>query len=169
MKDIKLIIDGEEIKLTEEQIEVLNLNENKNPYARNQTYKRYYYITSTGRIDSYHDNNFDFDNDVYNVANYYNNKEFANEQSKLETLNRLLKRFSYENNWSDVLWENSKSYKYFIYYDLNCDKYGIGYNITSKINNTVYFKTEEIAQRAINEIIIPFEKGELDVFKMLED
>lgn len=169
MKDIKLIIDGKEIELTEEQIKVLNLSENKTSYTRTKSFDRYYYVTATGNISSYYDKRDGIDNSLYNVANYYTNEEFANEQSKLEILNRLLKRFSYENGWSDVLWENSEIYKYFICYDLNCDKYCIGYNLTSKINNTVYFKTEEIAQRAINEIIIPFEKGELDVCKLLEE
>lgn len=38
-----------------------------------------------------------------------------------------------------------------------------------KTIGAVYFASEEVAQRAIDEIIIPFERGELEVCKIWEE
>lgn len=51
--------------------------------------------------------------------------------------------------------------------------YGIGYEYVIGKNDlslqTVYFVSRDLAQRAIDEIAIPFEKGELEVCKIWEE
>ena len=38
-----------------------------------------------------------------------------------------------------------------------------------KIPGVVYFVSEEIAKRALNEIVLPFNRGELEVCKIWEE
>lgn len=168
MKDIKLIIDGKEITLTEEQIKVLNLKENEDIFKRVNYNKLYYYIGQY-RVYESRDTVHNVDNRLHILGNYFKDKNFAVEQFKRETLNRLLIRFSYKNGMNNSILKNEKCPKYYIYYNPLYNYYDIEVSYAWNIMNTPYFTTKEIAKRAIDEIIIPFEKGELDVCKLLEE
>lgn len=170
MKEIYLEIDGKRIKLSKEQVKLLNLDkqENKNPFTKVALNDKYYLVNHTGTIENWRLENNGLDRSLYNAANMFNDKEFAIRQAKSEVLNRLLKRFSYENGWSDDLWEDNNIYKYCIVYEVIGNKYEVLPTIHYKRLSTVYFISEDIAKRAIDEIIIPFEQGKLEVCKIWE-
>lgn len=58
-------------------------------------------------------------------------------------------------------WNDSKQCKYFIMYDYEENKYLVNYDINSRFcfPNEIYFKSREAAQRCIDEILIPLDKG----------
>lgn len=167
--DAKLIINGKEITLTAEQIEVLGIKEQEdNDFGRIKG-QEYYYIMDNGVVD-WHKEEFDkADKGLHLTGNYCKNKQIMRKRAKQEVLNRLLWRFSMENGWDDKFWEDAEIPKFEISKDTFLGDYVI-YNYTSvKTTGTVYFVSEEIAQRAIDEIIIPFERGELEVCKIWEE
>lgn len=90
-------------------------------------------------------------------------------RAKQEVLNRLLWRFSMENGWDDSLWEDFKVPKYRVQYYHDRKKYDVDSFFIMQTKGTVYYVSKEIALRAIDEIIIPFEKGELEVCKIWEE
>lgn len=169
MKEIYLEIDGQRIKLSEEQVKILNLDKqkNKNPFEKVKKGSFYYSNSTLCEVNEWNKGNDALDRTIYLIANYYNNKDFAIKQAKEEVLNRLLKRFSYENGWNDDLWQKDEP-KFYVDYDFKAKEYKVFNRHRNKPLNVVFFTTKKIAQRVINEIIIPFEQGKLEVCKIWE-
>lgn len=165
MKEIYLEIDGQKIKLSEDQIKFLNLEKekNKNPFIRSNFGSKFWYIDIINEVGIATDIYSHFDTSSYKNTNYFNDKNFAMQKRDEYVLNNLLERFSYENGWSEDLWENYKIPKYYIEKDLQHNDYNISKTYKFKSLATAYFISEEIAQRAIDEIIIPFFQDKLEV------
>ena len=77
--------------------------------------------------------------------------ELANKINFQQTLFRKLQRFTDENNECDLDWSNFQQKKYYIYYDYDYSKLLIDCNTCSKKFGNVFFSSEEIAQKAIEE------------------
>lgn len=152
--DNYLVLNGKRIDLTEEQIKKLD-EEYNNDYFKKKRNKYYYYIGNDGKINFTEDCNFNSDELRYNIANYCTNKELIEQRALHETLDRLLWRFSMQNDGNKIDWSNSGKNKYSIYYDIYYSKFEVNNNVNNHYS-FVYYYTKEIAQRAINEIIIPF-------------
>lgn len=171
MSEIKLFIDGNEVQLTSEQIEELSNKYSsyvENPLFRRGHNKPYFYIDTDGRIERAIDKAFGNDDNRYNVANYCTEEDVMVDRAKNEVLNRLLWQFSMKNCWGGAPWD-AYTYKYFIVYDHSVDEWKIRSVKISEILGTVYFVSEEIAKRALNEIVIPFENGELEVCEIWDE
>lgn len=170
MKEIYLEIDGKRIKLSEEQVKILNLDKqkNKNPFEKVEEESPYYVINILDNVIEWVNENVGSDKQAYSVANHFNDKDFAIKQAKEEVLNRLLKRFSYENGWTDDLWLDDDIPKFYIVYDTNRNQWLTRMTGGLKHLLMVHFTSDDIAQRAINEIIIPFYNNELEVCKIWE-
>lgn len=71
-----------------------------------------------------------------------------------EQLYNLLSNFAHDVNegWEPD-WENPLERKYY--------KCRIYLNNSWQFLNVIYFKSKELAQRAVDEVVVPFEKGEL--------
>ena len=169
MKEIKLIVDGKEVQLTEEQIKALGFEVEKNHSERCKKGEEYFYVSIEGKVSSFLDENDETDNNLYLLANYCIDKELMTKRAKQEVLNRLLWRFSMENGWDDSLWDDRIIPKYRVDYDSESREYFIDIYHTFRVLGAVYYVSKEIAQRAINEIIVPFEKGDLEVCKIWEE
>lgn len=113
----------------------------------------YYYVNSMSEVDSYRDTDCPDDDEMYEIANYYKAEEKANQIAMHQTLYRLLDRFS-EQHGGDAEWDNNNMH-YYIYYDVADETYGVDYEVIYKISN-VYFRSEEVAQAAVEKIIEPF-------------
>lgn len=74
-------------------------------------------------------------------------------------LYNLLSNFAYQVNegWKPD-WNSETEYQWYIYYDTKRNAWDVKFEVTCMNLNTVYFKSKELAERAINEVIIPFEK-----------
>ena len=164
-KEAYIEIDGKRTQLTVEQMKALGIYEEpkKNPFDRVKKDKQYYYITNGGDVDCGTDYYWESDNKRHKVANYCTDKELMQQRALHETLNRLLWRFSMENCGEKINWNNGYLSKYVIVYDHRNEKFEIRqYDFTHF--GTIYFHTKEIAQRAIEEIILPFMKEHSDFF-----
>lgn len=154
MKDNYLVLNGKRIDLTEEQLKILGIELDNNYFERDYG-DIYYYINSYGEVDIARENCLLVDNERYNTGNYCKNRELIEQRALHETLNRLLWRFSIQNDGDKIDWNNFNINKYYVYYDNETDCLYINSSSCCK-KQSIYFYTKEIAQRAINEIITPF-------------
>lgn len=159
------------IPLTQEQIDIIITTGliSKNSFNRVLKNEEYYSIDSfTGKVSSFSESNSCHDNDRYEQANYCINKEIMRQRALHETLNRQLWKFSCINGELENKWD-LKNKHWAVVKDHIRDTKNINdikkfspQHWTYAQNNTIYFPSREIAQRAIDEIIIPFIKKHPD-------
>lgn len=167
MREIKLTVDGQEIKLTDEQIEKLGFKKETNPFEKIEG-RIYYFMDTFGGVCFDRDYRTSLDDRLHLIGNRCNDKDLMTKIAKETVLTNLLRRFSIENGWSDDLWDK-ESKKWFIVYDhANC-KWMISYGFYCENIGVIHFVSEEIAKRALNEIVLPFNRGELEVCKIWEE
>lgn len=158
MREIKLIIDGKEVQLTDTQLKALEVETQKNPFNRVNNHNKYYYIMATGGVSSYKDVDDSFDRKAYNAINYFNDKQFANQVALHQLLYRRLLKFAYDNDCVATAKWSSDSIHWFIYYDHNMNYFETAMATTVHQPFTVYFSTIYAACSAIKEVIEPFMK-----------
>lgn len=132
------------MELLQKEIEVEN---NKKEWWTPKTGEEYWFIRPDGisSNSSYRNDHID----RANCLNIYKTKEQAERQSFEELLMRKLKRFVFENNaivdWSDDY------VKYLIIYNHHMKKIQIEYYSKLQCFGQVYFTSQEIAEKAIEE------------------
>lgn len=153
-----IVINGKRAKLTEEQLKQLGIvPEKKSCFERCESYEQYYYISYASIVESDIEQNTDVDELLYKNANYCTDKIIMKQRALHETLDRLLWRFSMENDGDKLDW-SAYNPKYYIYFDYKKHEFKISYMNQYKTEMTVHFYSREIAERAIDEIIKPFIK-----------
>ena len=151
-----ICIDGKKAELTEEQLKALGIEiEKKSPFKRDLGLT-YYHIMNTGKLAENTDNFADLDNEKFKVANYCTDENLMKQRALKETLSRLLWRFSMENGGDKIDWNDNNHNKYKIWLEIDSGDFEVGLNSYYKEQGTEYFISEEIAQKAIDEIVIPF-------------
>lgn len=120
-----------------------------NPFERVSEGEKYYWNGYSGVANWSYEYHYGVDDDCFDCHNYYNNKEFAEHQALRELLNRKLMKFSYENGGADI----TKSIDAFSIY---VNDYDIYVNDMCPDTLTPWFISEEVAQRAIDEVVKPF-------------
>ena len=173
MKEVKLIVDGKEYKLTDEQMELLKLlgascdtKEEKYKLFHRTPESIFFSIHSSGAVFKSKDCSDSYVNELSSVANYCKDKGIMTKRAKQEVLSRLLWQFSMKNGWSDDLWKDVDILKYYIFYDHEGKVWEIGYTYRQEAVSRIHFISKEIAQQALNEIVIPFQNGRLEVCKL---
>ena len=160
MKEIKLTIDGKEIQLTDEQLKMLGIEpekKRKNPFKRVAEDEVYFQIGIDGDVFSLYEDRTTSDEEAVLCVNYFNDEEFAKQVSLQQLLYRKLLKFSYDNGFEDTAeWDGVNPHWHIIYNKVN-DVFITMKNLASK-DFTVYFSTEEGAERAIGEVVKPFMK-----------
>lgn len=158
MKEIKLTIDGKEVKLTDEQLKVLGIEiegKRKNPFSKVAVDDMYYFIRHFGDVDGYRQANDGEDDTLFNTANYFNDEKFAEQVALHQLLYRKLLKYAYDNECEDTAeWDGSNKH------------WAVRYNyagvvLTAYYQNArgaqeVYFSSEDAAKRAIEEVVKPF-------------
>ena len=122
------------------------IKEMKNPYERVDNRDIYYAIERAGSVTSLADNS-DYDYRMFNVANYFNNKNYAEYVGFKETLMRKLDKFAWEHNEQTISWNDCR-HKYFILFSIDDNELIVDWNRVYKSNN-VYFTSREIAEKAL--------------------
>lgn len=151
-----------EMELTEEQSKLINQHTKKRTgYERAKYYNAYYSSDNSGFINNNIIVNEDVDvkdwvaNSRYESADYYNDETLAKNITRADALMRKLRRFAVENggSFSKEEWEWKDDY---------IEMYKITYNYLNKTFNvmhsyagnkhafSVYFRSEEIAKKAID-------------------
>lgn len=144
-----------EMELTKEQEKLINQSDKKRTGYERVVHGDTYYSSDNGfseiaflKKDEYGD----IDNTLYDSADYINDKTLAKNLAKADTLMRKLRRFSVENggSFSREEWKDYGTDKYCIFYDYdNCDIV-TGNNDVYRNFGQIYFRSEEIAQKAID-------------------
>lgn len=151
--DNYIMFEGKKIPLTEEQVAMLK-DKSGSPLKRQKIGERYYYIGGSGSVYSLEELDSGTDYNLFEAGNYCTNKELMHQRALHETLDRLLWRFSVENGEMDNPWDK-KSLHYNIEYNFIKECFQV-FHGTIWCSSTIYFPSEELAYRAIDEIIKPF-------------
>ena len=158
MKEIKLTIDGEEVRLTDEQLKMLGIATRNNPFDRTSNpFGEYFYTDVFGSAGVGNEEYSDVWKQLGNAANYFNDKNFANQVALHQLLYRKLLKYSYDNEFEDEEWNGTNMHAYIIYNFTRKD-YDIRWTRNEKEPGTVYFKTPTRATAALNEVVMPFVK-----------
>ena len=156
MSDNYAVTNGRRIKLTDEQVKTLEI-ERKNPFDRVDGDDRHYYTIVGWDVLRRADINDITDRGLYNAINYFNDKTFAKQVALHQLLYRKLLKFAYDNGFEDAAkWDGVTQHWHIIYNRVN-DVFITMKKLASK-DFTVYFSTEEGAERAIEEVVKPFVK-----------
>lgn len=160
MKEIKLTIDGKEVKLTDEQLKVLGIEiegKRKSPFSKVAVDDMYYFIRHFGDVDGYRQANDGEDDTLFNTANYFNDEKFAEQVALHQLLYRKLLKFAYDNECEDTAEWDGVNEHYCITYDTEFNKVDVTHCSDTKFS-IVYFSSEEETERAIKEVVWPFMK-----------
>jgi hypothetical protein len=131
-----------------EMLELLRSMENEQP-GRVEKGKCYYSVGDDGRVEISTDCRDEWDEDLYACGNYYLTEADAIRAEKQIRLFRLLDRFSRQNGWTDEVWEDDKTDKWYIYFSYF---WGNVYKPSKACYRDicqVYFVSEYVAQQAI--------------------
>ena len=160
MKEIKLTIDGKEVRLTEGQLRMLGIEpkkKRKNPFKRVAEDEVYFQIGIDGDVFSLYEDRTTSDEEAVLCVNYFNDEAFAKQVSLHQLLYRKLLKFVYDNEYEDTAEWDGKTAHWVIRYNENrnefCSYYQDGYKARD-----VYFSSKEGAERAIEEVVEPFMK-----------
>lgn len=135
------------IELLEMEFEEVK-EKTKNPYFRVRSLKKYYFVGSCGCSETTLDYNHGIDNKLFNAANYFNNKEYAEYIAFKETLMRRMDRFAWDHNVKVIDWHDSRSEKYYIQFSNKHNELEVVWTYSYQANN-IYFTSEEIAEKAL--------------------
>lgn len=152
-----IVINGKKAELTDEQMKQLGINvavKKETPFARHSS-ELYWFINTMNVVVGQQDCNDDFNNNMYDNVNYFNDYKFAEQVAFQQLLYRKLLKYAYENddvnNWTEL---NSR--KYFIIKSIKNNKFDVDWSLTVKNNCVVYFNSEEVAEQAIEDVVEPF-------------
>ncbi len=151
MKKCKLILDGKEIdfEISQEQLEQLTKQKKKTGYERVKVGSHFNYIRESGGVDSTKEANYNIDDRLYEIANYYSHYCLCENDERFYRLHRQLKRFAVENRKEEINWIEKNQNRYHIYYDYWTNDLYASENIFIMDFSTIYFDSEETAQKAI--------------------
>lgn len=154
-----IVINGKKAELTQEQLKQLGIEvkkEKETPFTRH-TNKVYWSINTKGISVGAVDKNDDFDNDMYDKVNYFNDYKFAEQVALHQLLYRKLLKYAYENDAIIDDWYCNSKQPYHISYDYSETVFTIAtYTTIHKNQGTVYFSKQEVAENAIEDIVKPF-------------
>lgn len=143
-----ICINGNKIKLTEEQVKQLIFAKKPDPFKREEG-KKYYVVAEDGSLINFVEDNGSHDIAFFEVGNYCTDEKLMRQRAYHETLNRLLWRFACENGELENEWNYTKSnMHYYIVFDENTKEFYSKYSIINHVD-TVYFSSEETAEKAI--------------------
>lgn len=155
--DGKLMTEDKTVQLTEEQLDMLGIKIRKNPFKR--VGRKYYFFIKDfdGKPYATIDCRGIFDNTTYNNVNYFNDEDFANQVALHQLLYRKLLKFAWDNEAEDTPEWNVKNEYYGIAYDCENHKFVLEVAHIYK-SYGVHFSSSKVAERAIKEVIEPFQK-----------
>ena len=135
------------IEMAEEQLKELGVLKPKTGYERR---KEYYLVNAEGLVIEEKDTIL-FDQNCYEVGNFYNDKVIAENNARADRLQRCLRQWQAQNDEviSKEDWEDHDLTKYFIIYDYDSNVISPGRTWWMRGTNNIYFKSREKAEEAI--------------------
>ena len=144
-----------EIEINEEQLAQMQVKK-KTGYERVEEGGTYYYVKNSGGNADYFTEAMDnFDNRVYNTANYYSDETVANNNARADMLFRRLRRFAVENRKEELNWKDVTTTYFTIAYrhspSMFGEKIGLEVSLATSLQGfgSIYFDNKEAAKKAI--------------------
>ena len=154
MNENYLMLNGKRVDLTDEQIRQLGFDPRKDCFEYAER-AEYYCVTTWGNVSYQDGRDVNFSEKCYSSANYCTDKQLMRQRALHEVLDRLLWRFSMQNDGDKIDWDDIKKEKYYIIFNHN--EHMIHVECFNYFNpQTTFFYSKEIAKRAIDEIVLPF-------------
>ena len=146
----KLIVEGKEfpIEIHDPELQKLLTPQKKTGYERVEKASRYYYVDANGFVEDPCEDCDNFDDDVYNTANYYSSETVAQNNARADKLMRQLRRFAVEHRNLKLDWNDHGQRKYFIHNDAG-NNLVVDYRVACQFFGNIYFDTREAAQLAL--------------------
>lgn len=155
------MINGKRVELTDKQVKALGIEVRKNPFERVESHDYYYYVKADNRVAVYTEVDDMVDKTMYNVSNYFTNKDFADQVALHQLIYRKLLKFAYDNNCEDTAEWDGEIEHWCIYYGCRSDQFDTTFH-TCAHHSAVYFSSDDAASRAIKEVVEPFMKEHPD-------
>lgn len=146
-----IVINGKKAELTEEQLKALGIEaEPENPFAGEG--RLVYTIIEPGGVDKVVNSHSLRENGLA-----FKDMDFAKQVALHQLLYRLLLRYAYITNTIDrTEWNGINEHFTIVRNDRSF--YGVRVWRMEKMMNAIYFDTEKHAIKAIDDVILPFEK-----------
>ena len=119
----------------------------------------YYSFDYAGRITEFVNRNSSADKKIINFGNACTDKSVMERKAHELKLWSLLWNFAEENN-DEMDWDDADEWKYYIFFNHKLKEWKINPTFQWE-NETPHFSSESLAKRAIDEIVLPWERGEL--------
>lgn len=119
----------------------------------------YWSVCSNGHLIEVKNTNLSADKGSIAFGNACTDRSVMERKAHDLKLWSLLWNFAEENN-DEMDWDDADESKYYIYKDCMNKRWYIASNLTCR-KIVIYFSSRELAQRAIDEIVIPWERGEI--------
>ena len=150
MKTITLIIDGKEIEaqVNEEDLKEV---EREREFGRAEKGKVYFYFSQyfKPKVDS--DEFIECDKVLFDSGNYFLTEKECEDTARVVSLWLRMKRFADEHNKRKFDFDNVKTRKFFISYNLEKEKLTFFPSMGIKSAFQIYFYSAETAHKAIDE------------------
>ena len=154
-KSVQAEIPEEQLKETVlfEQLKKLGLIEDKpkTGYERREecNNKKYYFVNTIDLVIE-NENTVLFDQNRYDVGNYYSDKTIAENNARADRLLRQLKQWQAQNDKAISIsdWKNEGIIKYFIAYNYRSSLFEIGRCSRRREPNIIYFTTKDKVSKA---------------------
>lgn len=154
MKEVTVIIDGEGY-IARPKNEPAAEEKPKTGYERLKNGEIYFTPNKYGECDVYPEDESPYDKKKYDAANYYNERNIAENIVRADTLMRRLRQWQALND-EPVSWGDKNSPKWEIEYDYHEKNFDVDYYNEYRYLGQIYFSSVEKAREAIEVF-----KGEL--------
>ena len=155
-KSVQAEIPEEQLKETVlfEQLKKLGLIEDKpkTGYERREecNNKKYYFVNTIDLVIE-NENTVLFDQNRYDVGNYYSDKTIAENNARADRLLRQLRQWQAQNDEPISVedWEDNDKDKWCIMYGYGAEELYVNWFYSVRLHNVIYFKSREKAEEAI--------------------
>lgn len=145
-----LVIEGKEfpIEINDPELQKLIAPPKKTGYEKVDCARTYFSTYQAGKVDAFTSTGSDFDNEVYEGANYYSDRIVAENNARADRLMRQLRRFAVEHREKDIDWERTAP-KYFIRLGHNDNELFVDYEVLGHSFGMIAFDSRDAAVLAI--------------------
>lgn len=154
MSENYIVINGKKTNLTDEQLKQLGIGieVRNNPFKRVKKGRKYWSVDENNDLCDYEESDDFIDATLYDVANYFNDTNFAEQVGLHQLLYRKLLRFAYDNECEDTKEWDGCNRHFCIAYENTYEAW-----VSNSCKQfTVYFSSMEAAKQAIKEVVEPF-------------
>lgn len=126
----------------------------------------FFYVSTRGNVDFYENDSSDYSKQIIAFGNGCKDKNYMQQRAKEIERSNLVANFAevVNDGWR-AKWKDSNQCKFYIIYDEYLDKYAVAYTRSCNIEGATFFKSEELAQRCIDEVLITLDKESCQVVR----